>query len=322
MYSPILPAGMLLLACASASAAWAADVAAPGGATAPVTAAAAKLPVDELTWQLDPYASSVGLNIPLGDKPIPTIQSDDYGTIFRGLMEDSLLPHYMQLQALVYPVPVLATYLNTHTPRIWDLGQVGTGGINLLESSSTHYQDPWAVSAFFGNIADLALPHRPQDNNDVGYAGWLLSAGAQRLKDNMLVQDKWYDVEWQIRGDLKGPEEHLEWNFRVGSRFNANPYVTDVTYIGIERQNLDLNQPFLGWLNNSHFDLELSFSHDGGRVVREQLIFGKKYPFPDKGYAITLDTGIVWDSPYEYSGPLRDTNKGALTLVFQPSIEF
>lgn len=321
MHRSILPAGMLLLACTLMPAAWADEVPAPGASTTPA-AARAKLPVNEWTWQLDPYASSLGLNMPLGDKPIPTLASDDYGTLFRGLMEDSLVPHFMQLQADVYPIPVLATYLNTHTPRIWDLGQVGTGGINLLESSSTHYQDPWAVSMFLGNIADLALPGRPQDSNDVGYAGWLLSAGAQRLKDNVLIQDKWYDVEWQIRGELKGPEEHLEWNFRVGSRFNANPYVTDVTYIGIERQNLDLHRPFLGWLNNSHFDLELSFSHQGGRVVREQLIFGKKYPFPEKGYAITLDTGVVWDSPYEYSGPLRDSNKGDFTLVFQPSIEF
>ncbi len=330
MHRTTLPVGLLLLSFTFAHSAQAADTPAPGTATAVAAAAAPDAALTgatavrkaEMTWALDPYASNLGLNMPLGDKPIPTLSSDDYGTLFRGLMEDSLVPHFMQLQADVYPVPVLATYLNTHTPRIWNLGQVGTGGINLLESSTTHYQDPWAVSAFFGSIADLALPGRPQDSNDIGYAGWLLSGGAQRLKDNVFIQDKWYDVEWQIRGELKGAGEHLEWNFRIGSRFNANPYVTDVTYIGIERQNLDLHQPFLGWLNNSHFDLELSFSHDGGRVVREQLIFGKKYPFPAQGYAITLDTGFVWDSPYEYLGPLRDSTKGQFTLVFQPSIEF
>ena len=320
MHRHTLSAATLVLASALAPATRAADTAAPAAVS--TAAAANALPVNEWTWHLDPYASSIGLNTALGDKPIPTLASDDYGTIFRGLMEDSLVPHFMQLQADVYPLPVLATYLKSHSPHTYKKGDLSNTGVNVVESSSTHYQDPWAVSAFFGNIADLELPRRPPGDNDIGYAGWLLSAGAQRLKDNVLIQDKWYDVEWQIRGDLKGRGEHLEWNFRVGSRFNANPYVTDVTYIGVERQNLDFDRPFLGWLNNSHVDLELSLSHDGGRVVREQLIFGKKYPFPERGYAITLDTGVVWDSPYEYSGPLRDSNRGDFTLVFQPSIEF
>lgn len=317
----------VLFACCAVLPAQAADTLslAPGTATGTPPAAlagTAKLNKDEFTWGLDPYDTSLGIDIPLTDKPIPTIESDDYAVLFRGLMEYSLVPHYMQLQADVYPVPVLATYLNTHTPRVWNLGQVGTGGINLLESSSTSYQDPWAVSAFFGNIADLKLPGQSQADNDIGYSGWLISAGAQRLKDNELIQDKWYKIEWQVRGKLDGRQEKLDWNFRIGSKFNANPYVTDVTYIGIERDNLDFDAPFWGWLNNSHFDLQLSFSHQGGRVVREEFIVGKKYPFPDRGYAITFNTGLVWDSAYEYSGPLRDSPKSNLTLVFEPSIEF
>lgn len=312
MHRPALPVGILILICAPV--AWAAD--------SPAPEAAATSPLHEWTWHLDPYDSSLGLNMPLSGKPIPTVQSDDYGVIFRDLMEDSLVPHYMQLQADAYPVPVLGTWLKSHSPHTYNKGDIANTGANLVESSSTAYQEPWAVSAFFGNIADLRLPGQAQGSNDIGYAGWLISAGAQHLKDNVLIQDKWYKLEWQIRGELNGQQEKLEWNFRVGSKLNANPYITDVTYIGIERQNLDLGKPFLGWLNNSHMDLEVSFSHDGGRVVREQFIVGKKYPFPEQGYAITLDTGVVWDSPYEYSGPLRDSNKGAYTLVFQPSIEF
>jgi len=315
MHRYALPVGMLILACAPG--AWASDA-----AMTAAPAAASTAPVGEWTWHLDPYDSNLGLNMPLSAKHIPTIQSDDYGVIFRNLMEDSLVPHYMQLQADVYPVPVLATYLKSHSPHTYKKGDLSNTGVNLVESSSTSYQDPWTVSAFFGNIADLQLPGQTQGSNDVGYSGWLVSAGAQHLKDNVLIQDKWYKLEWQIRGELNGRRERLEWNFRIGSKFNANPYITDVTYIGIERQNLDFNRPFLGWLNNSHVDLELSFSHAGGRVVREQLIVGKKYPFPERGYAITLDTGVVWDSPYEYSGPLRDSDKGDFTLVFQPSIEF
>lgn len=296
----------------------AANTSAPGA----MLSGTAAVPKSEFTWDIEPYDSNLRLNASLTGKPIPTIKSDDYATIFRDLMEDSLVPHYLQLQADVYPVPILATWLKSHSPHTYNKGDLANTGVNLVESSSTSYQDPWAVSAFFGNIANLQLPDKAQTDNNIGYSGWRISAGAQHLKDNVIIQDRWYKLEWQIRGVLDGQDEKLSWNFRIGSKFNANPYVTDVTYIGIERNNLDLQRPFLGWLNNSHFDLELSFSHDGGRVVREQLIVGKKYPFPDQGYAITLDVGVVWDSPYEYSGPLRDSPKSDLTLVLQPSIEF
>lgn len=322
MQARLVAAGLLVLACNFLPIAWAADISAPAAVTAATPPAARKLPVSEWTWHLDPYESSLGLNMPLGDRPIPTIQSDDYGTIFRGLMEDSLVPRYIQLQAQVYPVPVLATWLKSNSPHTYNKADLANTGVNLVESSSTAYQEPWAVSLFLGNISDLALPGLPQGSNDIGYSGWLLRAGAQHLDDNVIIQDKWYQLEWQIRGDLNGRAEKLNWNFRIGSRFNANPYVTDITYIGIERDNLNLNKPFLSWLENSHLDLELSFSHDGGRVVREQFIVGKKYPFPERGYAITLDTGVVWDSPFEYAGPLRQGTKGAYTLVFQPSVEF
>lgn len=325
MLRTALPAGMLILAFSVAPVVRAAD--APTADSGPASGQEAlsgttTLRKTEFTWGLDPYDSSLGLNMPLTDKPIPTIQSDDYGVLFRDLMEDSLVPHYMQLQADVYPVPVLATWLKSNSPHTYNKADIANTGVNLVESSSTSYQEPWALSAFFGNIADLELPGETRADNNIGYSGWLVSVGAQHIEDNQLIQDKWYKLEWQIRGDLNGHEEKLSWNFRIGSKFNANPYITDVTYIGIERNNLDLNKPFLGWLNNSHFDLELSFSHDGGRVVREQFIIGKKYPLPERGYAITLDTGLVWDSPYEYSGPLRESPKSDLTLVFQPSIEF
>lgn len=314
-----------LLACCAALPARATDTltVAPSAATGTAArASTARINKDEFTWSLDPYDTGLGINFPLTDKPIPTIESDDYAVLFRDLMEDSLVPHYMQLQADVFPVPVLATYLKSHSPHTYKKGDISYTGVNLVESSSTSYQDPWSVSVFFGNIADLKLPGEDQTDNNVGYSGWLVSAGAQRLKDNELIQDKWYKIEWQVRGALDGREEKLDWDFRIGSKFNANPYVTDVSYIGVERDNLNFDTPFWGWLNNSHFDLQFSFSHQGGRVVREEFIVGKKYPFPDKGYAITFNTGLVWDSAYEYSGPLRDSPKSDLTLVFEPSIEF
>ena len=320
-YRLVAAAGLLALL--SAPGARAAGTGVPAAATSLAPAAATVAPALSKThWHLDPYDANLGLNIPLTDKPIPTIQSGDEAVIFRDLMQDSLLPHYMLLQADVYPVPVLGTWLKARSPHTYNKADLANTGVNLIESSGTSFQEPWAVSAFFGNIANLQRPGEAASPDNLGYCGWLVAAGNQHLQDNVLVQDDWYKLEWRVTGDVNDADARMSWSLRVGSKFNANPYITDVTYLGFERTNMDFQQPFLSWLKNSHLDVELSFSHDGGRVVREELVVGKKYPMPERGYSFTLDVGFVWDSLYEYSGPLRQGTQSQYTLVFQPGIQF
>ena len=336
-YRPILAASLLALlasgplraantpAPAASTAPFIKLTVAPASATgAPAAALSGTATVNkiEVTWDLDPYYSDVDLNVPLTDKPIPTITSDSEAVIYRDLIEGSLIPRYMLLEASVYPMPVFGTYLKSHTPGTYREGEISHTGVNVIESATAGFQEPWALSAFFGNIANLVRPGEEQGKNNLGYTGYLLSVGAQHIKDNVLIQDKWYEMEWKVKGDLNDQGEKLSWSFRVGAKFNANPYITDLTYVGIHRTNLDFNQPFLSWLKNSDVDLQVSFSQHGGQVLREELVFGKKYPFPNLGYSITLDTGFIWDSPDEYSGPLRTDPKSTLTLVLRPGLEF
>ncbi|HEY3645597.1 MAG TPA: hypothetical protein VGM16_09695 [Gammaproteobacteria bacterium] len=295
---------------------------APAAVTGATVSGTVAAHATQFTWALDPYDSNLAYDFPLGDKPIPVIHSEDPSVLFRALMEDSLLPHYMYVQADVYPLPMLGTWLKSHSPHTYKKADLQATGVNLIESSTTSYQEPWALSVFLGNIADLQRPGESQGANNVGYSGWLVSGGTQHLKDNVLIQDDWYRLEWQVRGDLKDPVAKFSWDFRVGSKFNANPYVTDVVYLGLERDDLDFRKPFLSWLDNSSLDLQAEFSQHGGHVVRETLVMGKKYPFPEAGYALTLSVGVVWDGVGEYSGPLRDSPKSQYTLVFQPSIQF
>ncbi|HEY4128674.1 MAG TPA: hypothetical protein VGN70_11545 [Gammaproteobacteria bacterium] len=308
-----------------------ATVPAPASSTTPIPASADSTAalsgstatrMTQFTWALDPYDSNLAFDFPLGNRPISTIQSEDPSELVRGLMEDSLVPHYMYVQGDVYPLPILGTYLKSHSPHTYKKADLQATGVNLVESSTTSYQEPWALSMFLGNIADLQRPGQSQSANNVGYSGWLFSGGTQHLKDNELIQDDWYRVEWQVRGDLDDRGAKFSWNFRVGSKFNANPYVADVIYLGLQRDDLDFRKPFLTWLDNSSADVQLEFSQHGGHVVREELVVGKKYPFPEAGYALTLSLGVVWDGVGEYSGPLRDSPKSQYTLVFQPSIEF
>lgn len=276
----------------------------------------------ELMWELDPYYSNVSANIPLTSKPIPTIASGSESVILRELIKDSLIPRYLVLEASVNPMPVLGTYLKRRMPELYNKGSIGNSGINVIESLTAGFQEPWAVSAFFGNIAKLNRPNEERMGVNMGYTGYLLSAGAKHIKDNVLIDDIWHELEWKIKGKRDYPDEKMSWSFRVGGKFNSNPDITDVYYLGLYRSNLDIKAPILRWLENSNFDVKIQFSQRSGKAVREEFFVGKKFPIQNQRYTPTLDVGLVWESPDQYSGSLKDRSDSSMTLLFRPSLEF
>lgn len=298
----------------------------PAGESAPQPAAGAAPASEnnnaEVIWEWDPYYTDVDLNIPLTSKPIPTITSDSETVIYRDLIAGSAIPRYMLLEASIYPMPLLGTYLKSHTPEFYKDGQLGGSSINIIESATAGFQEPWAVSAFFGNIANLVRPGETRNGSNLGYTGYLISAGSKHIKNNVLIADNWYELEWNIKGKRNFEDEKLGWSFRFGWKFNANPGVADVKYFSIHRSDLDYRAPLLLWLKNSSLDVKVQFSHHGGQVVREEFIVGKKYPLKGKRYSASLDVGVVWESPDEYTGILRDRSNSLTTLLFRPSIEF
>lgn len=276
----------------------------------------------ELVYELDPTYTNLDFNVPLTSKAIPTITSDNEAEIYSELIQGSLIPRYMVLEASVYPIASMGTFIKSHSPSLYQQGEIGHSGINVFESATADFQEPWAVSAFFGNVAKLNRPKEQREGNNYGYTGYLFSAGDKHIKNNLLIPDDWYEFEWKIKGKIDYPDEKLSWSFRVGARFNSNKGVNDVTYVSLHRSNLDLRYSFLEWLENANYDLRMYFLQQGGQMVRTELIAGKKVPMPEWGYAPTLDIGFVWSSPNEYSGPLRDIRGNTTTLIFRPSIEF
>jgi hypothetical protein len=276
----------------------------------------------ELVFELDPYYTNVDYNVPLSNKPIPTITSDNEAVIYSELIKDSLIPRFMVLEASIYPVASATTYIKSHSPHFYRQGEIGHSGINLFESATAGFQEPWAVSAFFGNVAKLQRPQEQRQGNNYGYTGYLLSAGNKHIKDNTLVADDWYEFEWKVKGKLDYVDEKLSWSFRVGGHYNSNKDVNNVAYVSLHRSNLDFRFSFLEWLENANYDLRMHFLQHGGQMVRLELIAGKKMPVQGWSYTPTLDVGLVWTSPNEYSGLLRDTQGNRTTLVFRPSLEF
>lgn len=275
----------------------------------------------EFVYELDPYYTNAGYNIPLTDKPIPVIESSSEAVIYRELIQDSIVPRYMTVEVSLYPMPILGTYLKTHQRGFYDSGAIGSN-FNIIESLTAGFQEPWAVSLFFGNVAKLKRPGDTRIGNNYGYTGYLLSAGEKHIKNNMLVEDHWLELEWKIKGQLDYTDKKLTWSFRGGAKFHTNVEVNDVYYVSLSRSNTELNSPGLDWLDNTTAEFRMHFLQQTGKLVRMELIAGKKLPLPDKGFTPTLSAGFIWTSPHEYSGSLRSLENNTLTFVIRPSIEF
>ncbi len=277
----------------------------------------------DVLWEFDPYYTDVGVNIPLTNKPIPTIKSTSESVIYSELIQGSLIPRYMLVEASVYPMPLLGTYLKANQVDFYGRGRLGHySSINVIESATAGFQEPWALSAFFGNIAKIVRPGESRKGSNIGYTGYLISAGSKHIKSNEMIADHWLELEWKIKGKVDYPDEKLGWSFRVGTKLHDHKYITDVIYLSIFRSNLNARSPFLSWINNSGLDVKLHFSEVNSHLIRQEYIVGKKYPKVGQSYTPTLDVGFVWSSPEEYSGLLRTTNANTWTLVFRPSVQF
>lgn len=276
----------------------------------------------EVILEFDPYYSDVGVFIPLTSAAIPTITSDSETEIYSKLIKGSAIPRYMLLEASIYPMPILGSYLKKNEPGFYKEWEIGKGGSNFLESITAGFQEPWAVSLFFGNIAKLERPGEPLTGKSWGFTGYLVSAGSKHIKDNIFIADNWYELEWKIKGKRDFPNDKLIWSFRVGGKFHDNPDITNVAYVSIHRSNLNSDLPFLSWIQNAELDFKIHVSQLDGSLTRGEAVVGKKYPISSKNYTPTLNLGLIWSSAKEYSGQLAGSNKNTLTLVFRPSIEF
>jgi hypothetical protein len=252
---------------------------------------------------------------------VPTISSDSESVIYRELIKDSLIPRFMLVEASVYPMPVLGTYLKTHQPGFYN--QFGIGGnFNLVESLTAGFQEPWALSAFFGNVAKLKRPGVKLKENNYGYTGYLISIGAKHIINNYMIEDDWCELEWKVKGRIDHLDEKLSWSFRFGAKFNQNHDVNNVTFLSLHRSNTLLHSAYLTWLENTNIDFRLHFLQHGSKLVRSELIAGKKFPLEGKSYSPTISFGFIWTSPYEYSGALLKEVGNKLTFIIRPSIEF
>ena len=273
----------------------------------------------ELVWELSAYYTDGDLYIPLTRQPIPETSSRDELEIYRQLFLASLKPQVLLLEASVYPMPLAGTWMKRHWSGTYD--DVAIGGLNLLDAVTAGFQEPAAVSAFLGSTLNFVEPGQARKGTNKGNMGYLVSFGTQHIKDNVLLPDDWYEVEWKLKGDRNFVDDKLSWSFRIGTQQHSHPEISDTVYVGLRRGNLDYNAPVLSWLTNSSVDFLLASTTEEFTLARGELLVEKRVPAKLWGLALALQAGFIYESNKQYSGSLRDDHSTFL-FVLRPNLAF
>ena len=269
-------------------------------------------------YELDPYYSNVGLYVPLTNKDIEIVNLGDEDHIYSKLLKDYFTPRFLLLEASVNPLPVLGTRLKKAQNGFYDDAQV-SDDLNLIEALTEGFEEPYAISIFVGNVIRFKLPKEKEaEAINKGYSGFVISIGDQHIKENSLINDRWYEIEWKLKGDRRiGPIYH-SWSFRIGAKFHDNPEIADVSYFGIRRELYNRKLRSYRLLQNSGIDVRVDFSNENSQLVQSQLFVEKRWPRLSGVFTLGLGVKRRVD---KYSGSLADS-EAQTRLIIRPGYLF
>jgi len=272
-------------------------------------------------FEPDAYYTSLGMYIALTKTPIPHVGEQSEKNLYLTLLSRAYAPRFLVIEGSVNPLPYAGTYIRKQHETFYEEAQT-TGSFNWLQAVTAGFEEPYAVSLFLGNIVDFSIPGETTSRG-IGYSGLLYSVGTYHIKNNVLISDDWWEMEWKVKGDRKTQDQKLSWSFRFGAKLHGNPDITDIYYLSFRRSRLDYRPRGASIFNNSGFEYTVDMKRGTFTPVRHYFYVDKKWPFADRKMAFSLATGFVWESSQKYSGALAANPTGSQTqIILRPNIEF
>lgn len=276
--------------------------------------------------ELDPYYSAVGVYNSLTGKPIPHLRVASEAEIYRELITKFYQPRTLIIEASLNPLPYAGTLVRRHQPDFYRDMQLSSN-LNAVQAVTAGFEEPWALSVFLGNVVSFDTINKPFQGKRNGYSGLLVDMGTHHIKDNVLIRDRWIQLEGKLKGEQILADRSLRWSFRGGMKFHGDRHIADSFFVGFRRSRTDFKERGSFWLLNSGFEYSSDFSQKKLEPIRHYFVVDKKFPSKKSRRAFTLGLGFVWTADKKYSGPLSSSAAGTKTpnnfqFIFRPNLEF
>ncbi|HIP06261.1 MAG TPA: hypothetical protein EYG66_00105 [Mariprofundaceae bacterium] len=276
----------------------------------------------EIEHELDVYYSNISWTKGFQNQSIPEVKNLKELDIYKQILQDSLSPDFVLLEASINPLPILGVYIRESQPSLYQNGSSTGFDGNLVESLTAGFEEPYALSLFVGRVLKFAAPKGVKSIGDnKGYIGYLLSVGGHHIQQNRLIRDNWLELEWKIKGKRETDMQYLSWSFRGGAKFHSHPEISDTFKLGLRRDRIDFQKAEDDFMRDIGIDYQLDVLQATLKPSKQTLIIDKHWPLNQGKLTMTLGFGVIWQGEQRYLGSLAKTQE-KWTLVFRPNIKF
>lgn len=278
--------------------------------------------VVEFDYELDAYYSNVSAFIDLdSDHNITDASALSETQIYTDLILNSFSPNIFLLEAAVNPMPIAGIYVRDKYES--DYHRSNMNNINMVKAVTAGFEESYSVSFFLGRM----MVFKNKDSKRVGknraYMGYLVSVGGSSIKDNMIHENNWVNLEFKLKGTREIKESDLDWSFRIGTMIHENTDFVNSIYIGARRSSVDFKKDVWSIIYNSAFSTMLAVSAKTYRLSEGEMILEKKWPLIwTQKASFGLALGYLYSSGEKYSGALKDEGIDNHQLIFRPNFKW
>ncbi len=276
----------------------------------------------EYDYELDFYYTNVSAFIDLDrDNNITDAISYSETEIYSDLFFNTFSPNIFLLEASLHPMGIGGLYFRKDHKDLYDKSSIDD--FNLVKALSAGYEEPYALSFFIGRMVVFKGKEDGYIGKNRAFVGTLITIGDYSIKDNSAHYDRWYNIEFKLKGTREKRNSDLDWSFRVGARVHQNSDFTDTLYIGARRSSIDYKKSIWSFIHNSAFSTMIAVSSKSFKLTESEVILEKKWPVAwSEKMSFGLGIGYLYNSGKKYQGELREEGVDNHQLIFRPNLKW
>ena len=276
----------------------------------------------EYDYEADIYYSNISAFIDLDrDANITDATSYSETQIYTKLLTNTFKPNIFLLEASVHPMGIAGIYFRKNNEDMYDKFKIQD--FNWVKALTAGFEEPYALSFFIGRMMVFKNEKDGHVGKNRAYMGTLVSIGDYSIKDNVAHYDRWFNLEFKLKGTKNKKDKDLDWSFRVGTRIHENQDFVNSIYIGARRSSIDYKKSVWSFMYNSAFSTMLAVNADTFNLSEAELMLEKRWPLSwSKKMSFGLGIGYLYNSGAKYRGKLVDEGIDNHQIMLRPNLKW